>query len=170
MTGHCLLGRNTETADVVCGSMGLVLSIYRVCGGTYLWIGAIRQLRAGTTFPLARHGRRVRQQEPGTGAWSVRSTQAPTTFLQLGGEMCPCMALHPSHALSTASVPGPDSIATSLDFAPIPAIMYVCKDSAAPAHARTRAHMPAAPHQNSGVSQTPHPTACPQAGIPHRPP
>ena len=34
--------------------------------------------------------------------------------------------------------------------------MYVCKDSAAPAHARTRAHRPAAPHQSSGVSQTPH--------------
>jgi len=50
--------------------------------------------------------------------------------------------------------------------------MYVCvcKDSAAPAHARTRVHRPAAPHQSSGVSQTPHPTACPQAGIPHRPP
>jgi len=45
--------------------------------------------------------------------------------------------------------------------------MYVCKDSAAPAHARTRAHRPAAPHQSSGVSQTPHPTACPRAGIPH---
>jgi len=46
--------------------------------------------------------------------------------------------------------------------------MYViCKDSAAPAHARTRAHRPAAPHQSSGVSQTPHSTACPQAGIPH---
>jgi len=45
--------------------------------------------------------------------------------------------------------------------------MYVRKDSAAPAHARTRAHRPAAPHQSSGVSQTPHPTACPQAGIPH---
>jgi len=42
---------------------------------------------------------------------------------------------------------------------------YVCKDSAAPAHARTRAHRPAAPRQSSGVSQTPHPTACPQAGI-----
>ena len=27
--------------------------------------------------------------------------------------------------------------------------MYVCKDSAAPAHARTRAHRPAAPRQNS---------------------
>jgi len=27
--------------------------------------------------------------------------------------------------------------------------MYVCKDSAAPAHARTRAHRPAAPHQSS---------------------
>jgi len=49
--------------------------------------------------------------------------------------------------------------------------MYECKVwSAAPAHARTRAHRPAAPLQNSGVSQTPHPTACPQAGIPHRPP
>ena len=45
--------------------------------------------------------------------------------------------------------------------------MYVCKDSAAPVHARTRAHRPAAPHQSSGVSQTPHPTACPQAGIRH---
>jgi len=44
--------------------------------------------------------------------------------------------------------------------------MHACKDSAAPAHARTRAHRPAAPHQSSGVSQTPHPTACPQAGIP----
>jgi len=42
--------------------------------------------------------------------------------------------------------------------------MYVCKDSAAPAHARPHAHRPAAPHQSSGVSQTPHPTACPQAG------
>ena len=52
-------------------------------------------------------------------------------------------------------------------------IMYVCvicKDSAAPAHAHTRAHRPAAPHQSSGVSQTPHPMACSQAGIPHRPP
>jgi len=48
--------------------------------------------------------------------------------------------------------------------------MYVCKDSAAPAHAHTRAHRPAAPRQSSVVSQTPHPTACPQAGIPHRPP
>jgi len=41
--------------------------------------------------------------------------------------------------------------------------MYVCvctcKDSAAPAHARTRAHIrPAAPRQCSGVSQTPHPS------------
>jgi len=34
--------------------------------------------------------------------------------------------------------------------------MHVCKDSAAPAHARTRAHRPAAPRQSSGVSQTPH--------------
>jgi len=34
----------------------------------------------------------------------------------------------------------------------------VRKDSAAPAHARTRAHRPAAPHRSSGVSQTPHPT------------
>jgi len=42
--------------------------------------------------------------------------------------------------------------------------MYVCKDSAALAHARTRAHRPAAPRQSSSVSQTPHPTACPQAG------
>jgi len=42
--------------------------------------------------------------------------------------------------------------------------MYVCKDSAAPALARTRAHRPAAPHQSSGVSQTPHPTACLSAG------
>jgi len=33
--------------------------------------------------------------------------------------------------------------------------MYVCKDSAAAAHARTRAHRPAAPCQSSGVSQTP---------------
>ena len=51
--------------------------------------------------------------------------------------------------------------------------MYVkIRISAAPAHARTRtrAHRPAAPRQSSGVSQTPHPTACPQAGIPHRPP
>jgi len=45
--------------------------------------------------------------------------------------------------------------------------VYVCKDSAAPAHAHTRAHRPAAPRQSSGVSQTPHLTACPQAGIPH---
>jgi len=37
--------------------------------------------------------------------------------------------------------------------------MYVCKHSAAPAHARTRAHRPAAPHQSSGVSQTPHPVS-----------
>jgi len=37
--------------------------------------------------------------------------------------------------------------------------MYACKDSAAPAHARTRtrAHRPATPCQSSGVSQTPHP-------------
>jgi len=34
--------------------------------------------------------------------------------------------------------------------------MYVCKDSAAPAHARTRADRPAAPRQKSSdVSQTP---------------
>jgi len=46
----------------------------------------------------------------------------------------------------------------------------ICKDLAAPAHTRTRAHRPAAPRQSSGVSQTPHPTACPQSGIPHRPP
>ena len=32
--------------------------------------------------------------------------------------------------------------------------MYVCKDLAAPAHARTRAHRPAAPrHQSSGASR-----------------
>jgi len=37
-------------------------------------------------------------------------------------------------------------------------------------HQHSRAHRPAAPCQSSGVSQTPHPTACPQAGIPHRPP
>ena len=36
------------------------------------------------------------------------------------------------------------------------------KYSVAPAHARTRAHRPAAPRQSSGVSQTLHPTACPQ--------
>ena len=48
--------------------------------------------------------------------------------------------------------------------------MSVCKDSAAPAHARARAHRPAAPRQSSGVLQTPHFTACPQDGIPHRPP
>jgi len=48
--------------------------------------------------------------------------------------------------------------------------MYVYTDSVAPAHARTRAHRPAALRQSSGVSQTPHPTACPQGGIPHRPP
>jgi len=35
--------------------------------------------------------------------------------------------------------------------------MYVCKYSAAPAHARARAHRPAAPRQSSGVSQTPQP-------------
>jgi len=39
------------------------------------------------------------------------------------------MALHPSHAMSTASVPGPDSIAATLDFAPIaasaPTLHYV---------------------------------------------
>jgi len=35
-------------------------------------------------------------------------------------------------------------------------VLYVvCKDSAAPAHAHTRAHRPAAPRQSSGVSQTP---------------
>jgi len=34
--------------------------------------------------------------------------------------------------------------------------MYVFTYSAAPAHARTRAHRPAAPHQSSGVSQTLH--------------
>jgi len=34
--------------------------------------------------------------------------------------------------------------------------MCTCKDSAAPAHARTRAHRPAAPRQSSGVSQTLH--------------
>jgi len=52
---------------------------------------------------------------------------------------------------------------------------YVCTDSAAPApaHAHTHAHRTQAcvvPRQSSGVSQTPHPTACPQTGIPHRPP
>jgi len=35
--------------------------------------------------------------------------------------------------------------------------MYVCKDSAAPAHARTRTHRPAASRQSPGVSQTPDP-------------
>jgi len=45
--------------------------------------------------------------------------------------------------------------------------MHVCKDSAAPAHAlHTRTQARGAPRQSSGVSQTPHPTACPQAGIP----
>ena len=43
------------------------------------------------------------------------------------------------------------------------ACMYVCTDSAALAHARTRLHRLAAPRQSSGMSQTPHPTACPQA-------
>ena len=37
------------------------------------------------------------------------------------------------------------------------ACMNACTDSAAPAHARTRAHRPAAPRQSSSVSQTPHP-------------
>jgi len=50
------------------------------------------------------------------------------------------------------------------------ASIYVCTYFAAPARARTRAHRLAAARQSSGVSQTPHPTACPQAGIPHRPP
>jgi len=46
--------------------------------------------------------------------------------------------------------------------------MYVvCTDSAALAHARTRAHRPTAPRQSSGVSPTPHPTACPQAAGRH---
>ena len=52
--------------------------------------------------------------------------------------------------------------------------MYVCKDSAAPAHVRacTRTQGPAAPRQSSGgVSQdtTSHGVSA-QAGIPHRPP
>jgi len=71
--------------------------------------------------------------------------------------------------------------------------MFVCKDSAAPAHARTRAHRPAAPRQGSwlGLTLTPtraqargampelqlqrvadaahHPAVCQQAGPPHRP-
>ena len=42
--------------------------------------------------------------------------------------------------------------------------MHVCTDSAAPAHARTRAHRPAAPRQSSGVSsQTP---CCPRVKLP----
>ena len=34
-------------------------------------------------------------------------------------------------------------------------------------HTRVRAYRPATPRQSSGVSQTTHPTACPQAGTPH---
>jgi len=37
-------------------------------------------------------------------------------------------------------------------YSPIRGGVYVCKDSAAPALARTRAHRPAAPRQSSGVS------------------
>jgi len=40
--------------------------------------------------------------------------------------------------------------------------MYACNDSAAPAHARTRAHRPAAPRQSSGVP------ACHRHHIPRR--
>ena len=35
--------------------------------------------------------------------------------------------------------------------------MYVCKNLSAPAHARTRPHRPAAPHQSSGVYFWPYP-------------
>jgi len=52
--------------------------------------------------------------------------------------------------------------------------MYVCvcKDSAAPAHARTRAHAhrPAAPRQSSGVSQTPHITRLVRRQASHKDP
>jgi len=48
--------------------------------------------------------------------------------------------------------------------------MYVCTHSAAPAHARTRAHRPAATRQSFVVSQTPHLPACPRGGTPHKPP
>ena len=48
--------------------------------------------------------------------------------------------------------------------------MCVCKTSAAPAHARV--HAQTGPRRATpelrGVLQTPHPTACPQAGIQHR--
>ena len=58
------------------------------------------------------------------------------------------------HIIVQYPPPSPPSLPTILRN-----IMYVCKDSAAPAHACTRAHRPAAPHQSSGVSQTSHPTA-----------
>jgi len=56
-----------------------------------------------------------------TGDWGVVERIVAGAHLSSTGQTCPSMALHPSHAMSTASVPGPDSIAANLDFAPIAA-------------------------------------------------
>jgi len=50
---------------------------YRVFGGTS---GSLRSGIYGTTFPLARHGPRVQQKEPGTGAWSERDRRRRPPF------------------------------------------------------------------------------------------
>jgi len=56
-----------------------------------------------------------------TGDWGVVEQINAGAHLSSTGQTCPSMALHPSHAMSTASVPGPDSIAANLNFAPIAA-------------------------------------------------
>ena len=56
-----------------------------------------------------------------TGDWGVVEQINSGVHTSSPGQTCPGMALHPSHAMSTASVPGPDSVAVNLDFAPIAA-------------------------------------------------
>jgi len=56
-----------------------------------------------------------------TGDWGVDERIDAGAHPSSPGQTCPSMALHPSHAMSTASVSGPDSIAANLDFAPIAA-------------------------------------------------
>jgi len=63
-----------------------------------------------------------------TGDWGVVKRIDAGAHPSSPRQMCPSMALHPSHAMSTASVPGPDSIAANLDFAPIAALAPTLHD------------------------------------------
>ena len=100
-----------------------------------LWVAAWVWFSLSTEFvvvPLARSGLVATGGDdiPARPAWLTSSTTRIGDWgvvkqIDAGahpsstGQTCPSMALHPSHAMSTASVPGPDSIAANLGLAPI---------------------------------------------------